>query len=124
MELKVLPPLPIDHEQLALHSIVQKFEDIFERESVRDAGLFKEPIGSPYAQFRTLKETLRSRDLNETDIDEDDLRALSVYLVHSPKYSEYFKDWLRTRKTDWDMKTLPVNTHHIYKLGVEEFLKI
>lgn len=103
--------------------IVREFEGIFDQESTRDEKIFRESRDSYYALYRSLKETMRSSELNKEKFKNSDLRLLSNHLLNSEKYGSSFREWIRTREWEWERKTLPVNAYRIYALGKQEILR-
>lgn len=103
--------------------VIQKFENIYTKELIIDEDRHHEGHGTHYSRYRSLRDTLRSKDLNQDRMKNDDIRTLSTYLVNDPIHSEHFREWIRVRTADWERKILPTNARFIYAVGRNEFLR-
>ena len=106
-----------------LPEVAQKFEEIYSKELIIDEDRHHEGHGTHYSRYRALRDTLRSENLNQGRMKNDDIRTLSTYLVNDPIHSEHFREWIRVRTADWERKTISTNAQFLYAVGRKEFLR-
>src|SRR5258706_1518509 len=107
----------VNTEAEELPKIVQKFEEIYGSELVNEAKRFNEKLESPYTKYRALSQTLFSRELNKTELEDSEAKILSEHLLGTPKYTKPFEEWIRVRTADGERKTLPRNAGKIHTFG-------
>lgn len=93
-------------------TIIQRFESVF-HDKVEKDDLGKDSK----LDYRALKETLRERAFYGSNYSNSDVLKLAGYLSTSSKYSNIFREWIKTRELEWELGLLPQNVSELYSFG-------
>lgn len=101
---------------------VFRFQEIFNSEVAADKVRFQNE-SDYFRVYRALKETMRSRELENMQLAKVDIYSIAYFLLDNEKTAYAFADWINTRAFDWENHWLPRNANRLYAVGKKEILR-